>query len=229
MVRKWSYLTPTTTLSNLPVVDRVSSLYNFKVFRKTTRFKRYNKGVTVMVRRKYSRRKHRTNWLIMSYITAAWATHYLKARQFERFYNSLGYFKSSAFATSTHVFLLKTQSMSSRQGVSASSCSTKILQRTIHLHTNYNPYLHNFTKHTNNNVIHALDNSSLMSASPEVFPNVAIYDESLYSYNEVEERQQLCSAIATSQLNLTLESSIQWVNAARQILILITLLNAHSK
>lgn len=164
-----------------------------------------------MVRRKYSRRKHRTNWLVMSYITAAWATNYLKARQFERFYNTLGYFKSSSFATSTHVFLLKVQDMSSKQGISISSCSTKLLNRNLRPSlgsTACNPYLHNFTKYTNNNLVHTLDNSSLLSASSDIFPNVTILDDSLYSYSEIEEREGLCASLSAMQINSTLPTSM---------------------
>lgn len=147
----------------------------------------------------------------MSYITAAWATNYLKARQFERFYNTLGYFKSSSFTTSTHVFLLKVQDMSSKQGISISSCSSKLLSRNLRPSLGsaiHNPYLHNFTKYTNNNIVQTLDNSSLLSASSDIFPNVSLFDDSLYSYTEVEERERLCASLSSMQINSTLTGSI---------------------
>lgn len=38
----------------------LEALKTFKVFRKTTRFKKFNKGVTLMVRKKYAKRKYKT-------------------------------------------------------------------------------------------------------------------------------------------------------------------------
>ena len=45
------------------------SLYTFKVFRMTTRFRKYNRGpLTLTVREKHRRRKRRTNFIPLSYV-----------------------------------------------------------------------------------------------------------------------------------------------------------------
>lgn len=62
MVRKWSYLNLNESNYNIDSYNFISSIYNFKVFRSTTRFKKYNRSeLTFMVRKKYSKRKHKTN------------------------------------------------------------------------------------------------------------------------------------------------------------------------
>lgn len=92
MVRKWSYLTTNSSLNglipqglNLPTKNR----YNFKVFRNTTRFKRWSVGVTSIVRKRYMRRKHLSNLITLSHITNSWVSFYSKQRGLIRYYQGL--------------------------------------------------------------------------------------------------------------------------------------------
>lgn len=108
MVRKWSYLktfdlvTPSTLLP-------IKTVKSFKVFRKTTRFKKYNRGITKIVRRKYMTRKRKSTSLFAYYITKDWVYHYLKLRQFERFYQSFGLSNITAYAADFDVFKVATE------------------------------------------------------------------------------------------------------------------------
>jgi hypothetical protein len=103
MVRKWSYL-KTFSLTTPNVLAPIKAVKSFKVFRKTTRFKKYNRGITKIVRRKYMTRKRKSTALFAYYITKDWVYHYLKLRQFERFYQSFGLSNVSAYAADFDVF-----------------------------------------------------------------------------------------------------------------------------
>lgn len=183
MVRKWSYLESNFLDLHIDSLSRLTSLYHFKVFRKTTRFKKFNRGITRMVRRNYARRKHQTNWLILSYITKSWVLNYLKTRQFERFYNSLGKFPISAFTSDTSVFLLKHGSILNKNGINIISCSKSVLMK----HINYSSgaqFLLNPTKNTNSAIIQA-NTAEDLTLSLEVYPNLVNLDNLLYSYEEM--------------------------------------------
>jgi hypothetical protein len=222
MVRNWSYLTDVNLTICESRTERFAHLYNFKVFRKTTRFKRYNKGITVMVRRKYARRKHRMNWLVLSHITCAWATNYARARQFERFYSSLGCTNTSAFSSSVNVFLLCLPRLQNKGGVSISSCASKTLLRHSRLYGFANPVLRNFTQNTNGEIVHTLTAQTL-SDSTDVFPNVILHDDSLYSCNDVAEREKIYLQLSAFTSDITLASTMQWVSSLNRVIVLLTL------
>ena len=102
MVRKWSYLNSIKIHgleSSYKQDDRMFTLdkgtlllkrrHVFKVFRSTTRFKRWTVGITRIVRKKYSRRKHLTTFLNLNYLTTCWVSFYLSQRNYIRFYQGL--------------------------------------------------------------------------------------------------------------------------------------------
>ena len=74
--------------------------YNFKVFRKAVRFKRWRLGITKFIkrRRKYIKRKHKTNSVFMTMLTVLWAINYLQERRVSRFVASLGFSSTSALS-----------------------------------------------------------------------------------------------------------------------------------
>lgn len=57
-----------------------------------------------MVRRKYITRKRKSTALFVYYITKDWVYHYLKLRQFERFYQSFGMSNVLSYAADFDVF-----------------------------------------------------------------------------------------------------------------------------
>lgn len=92
MVRKWSYLTPITSPNLISDLGGMKRIHTFKVFKATTRFKKYNTGITKLVRRKNAIRKHKTNWLNFNFIIVKWVRFFIKYKQYVRFYQSLGLF-----------------------------------------------------------------------------------------------------------------------------------------
>lgn len=184
MVRKWSYIESNDVGLNSRNLLNISRLYNFKVFRKTTRFKKFNRGITCMVRKNYARRKHRTNWLIMSYITKSWVLNYLKARQFERFYSALGRFTFNVFSADVNVFYTKLSTISNFDGINIVSCSKTTTGR----HINYSPganFLKNPLKNTNSTLIQTSNTGSIVT-SIELYPNLVNLDNLLYAYDELD-------------------------------------------
>ena len=86
MVRRWSYLT-------LPIEQdallNVRKAHAFKVFRKSTKFKRFNRGLVDFVRRKNIKRKKSLNYITLSYLSSNWAKYYLNSRSITRFSQSV--------------------------------------------------------------------------------------------------------------------------------------------
>ena len=183
MIRKWSYLSGPAAELSTSSLTRMASLYNFKVFRKTTRFKKFNKGITKMVRKNYARRKHRTNWLVLSYITKSWVLHYLRMRQFERFYSATGRFCITAFSCNVDVFNLKLITIANKDGINILSCSKATLMKHINSSKGAN-FLINPTKNSNSTMVQALNPKALQQSS-EIYPNLVTLDQLLYSYEDM--------------------------------------------
>ena len=93
MVRKWSYVTPTKGLLVNKSLSELTKCYSFKVFRMTTRFKKYQRNGTSFVRKQDSSRKRQTSWLTLLSVFAQWSLQYIKYRQYLRYYQSLSLYK----------------------------------------------------------------------------------------------------------------------------------------
>lgn len=227
MVRKWSYLESSTLNLDVQSLENTSQLYHFKVFRKTTRFKKFNRGITRMVRKNYARRKHRTNWLILSYITKSWVTNYLKMRQFERFYSSLGRFPLDVFSTNFSVFSLRVSMLTNRNGINIASCAKTLLSR--HINNSYDAsFLKNPTKNTNSAIVQ-LSNLADVTSSLEIYPNLVNLENMLYPYGDMltslSDNQNLD---VVTRLNAdVLRTSLQISTSVYSVLILLTLLNTN--
>jgi hypothetical protein len=225
MVRKWSYLDTRDLSLDAQSLDSASHLYHFKVFRKTTRFKKFNKGITRMVRKNYARRKHRTNWLILSYITKSWVTSYLKMRQFERFYSALGRFQFDAFSPNFNIFSIKLSSILNHNGINILSCSKKILGRHIN-QSSGSAFLKNPTKHTNSAIVQASSPQDF-ELSTEIYPNLVNLNNSLFPYGDIstlvtpETHTQLLDSLAAGIFHSTLLTN----RTVYSVLINLTLFN----
>ena len=68
----------------------MSKCYSFKVFRMTTRFKKYQRNETFFVRKQDSSRKRQTSWLTLLGIFAQWSLQYIQSRQLLRYHQSRG-------------------------------------------------------------------------------------------------------------------------------------------
>lgn len=227
MIRKWSYLESSTPSVTSGLLDSSSQLYHFKVFRKTTRFKKYNRGITKMVRKNYARRKHRSNWLVLSYITKSWVLNYLNMRQFERFYSALTRFKINAYSADASIFHLRLQDLSNLDGINVVSCSKTPLRRHINYASSAS-FLINPTRSTNSAFVQTLEPSSLVN-STEVYPSVVYLDNHSYSYDDMSEvdSMSLCQQRAASIRECLLQPISSINTTLYSTLILLTLFNTN--
>ena len=71
--------------------NSILKIYRFKLFKKTTKFKRYNRGLTRFItnRKKYILRKKRTSLQFMVNLTYFWTQSYQDLRNSVRFLQSL--------------------------------------------------------------------------------------------------------------------------------------------
>jgi len=229
MVRKWSYLTSQQTNQLYAGSIRSNELCRFKVFRKTTRFKRFNRGTTYMVRRNYARRKHQTNYLVLSYVTRYWAVNYLHSRQFERFYAAMGRFMVSATSSEAGVFHTCLSTLTNMNGVNMLSCSRTPLRK----HLKYSSgasFMLSSIKNTNSAMIQTLDSESL-ALSTEVFPGAINWDNLLYCYEGVNDFQTnmnpYINFLGDIEL-LSFQNTLEINRAIYSMLILLTLFNINS-
>jgi len=97
MVRKWSYLENESILNSAPQSENfrlINKRHTFKVFRKTTRFKRYSKGLSTVVRLKTYKITRKTEILALACFINLWSRVYMRSRQFYRYYQSIGLFNT---------------------------------------------------------------------------------------------------------------------------------------
>ena len=223
MVRKWSYLVNSTPTITPLTLNESSSLYHFKVFRKTTRFKKFNRGITKMVRKNYARRKHRTNWLVLSYITKAWVSNYLNMRQFERFFNALTRFKINSFSADVSVFHVKLKDVSNKDGINIISCSNTPLKRYMN-YSNGSSFLTNPIKNTNNVLVQTLSAANLAESS-EVYPNLILLESHTYSYDDLT----IVSPSDISLDNQANQNTLSITSSIYSTLVLLTLFNVNRR
>jgi hypothetical protein len=107
MVRRWSYINyPSSSLSNLNFrrSGSISAYYNFKAFKKTTFFKKYNLSSTVFFRKKNIRRRRPFDFLNFSHIAYTWVKYYLSLRRQVRCSQLTDIFKFSRSISSWDLF-----------------------------------------------------------------------------------------------------------------------------
>lgn len=130
MVRKWSYLTD-MQISDSVSIHSLTSTKHFKVFRATTRFKKYTRGMTFNVRKRYNRRKLLTNNIFLGYITVDWLRFYLKSRHRERYIQSYGTVNATARSAEFDAFKVRALKAETSLGVALFSGSKSVLNGCI--------------------------------------------------------------------------------------------------
>jgi len=222
MVRKWSYLNAFDHISNKSLTP-FKALKTFKVFRKTTRFKKFNKGITLMVRKKYAKRKYKTTWLFLTYTTRSWTSHYLKARQFERFFQSLGLFNTKAHAADYDVFRVSTVGSGNDTGINIFSCSWRIAKHYLNSKSPLNSILQTrLVKDSKVSYVHALSLTAL-SQSESAYPIATNYDNILYHPQTENIDPHAYSQLLTGLSTVSFLYNSHYVVACKQILTLLTL------
>jgi hypothetical protein len=224
MVRKWPYLVSKFLYANPGHFETKSSVYTFKVFRMTTRFKKFNrKSPTVMVRKKYARRKHRTNWLRLSYITKNWVFLYIRSKQFVRFYQSLGLFNTQSYSTSVLVFEKKLSEVVNYAGLTTFACSRSIISLFLSKGDN--------TKYYNTPLLGSLSSGlatrdiTNLPLSESINPGLVDYDSLLYPYTTVPSTRTEDLELYNSLLEVNFSSTLNYVTASYHTLVLLTLFN----
>ena len=222
MVRKWSYLNSFNHIMNKDLLP-IKALKTFKVFRKTTRFKKFNKGITLMVRKKYAKRKYKTTWLFLTYTTQAWTSHYLKARQFERFFQSLGLFNAKAYAADYDVFRVSTAGSGTETGVNIFSCSWGVAQHYLNSRSPLQSTLQaRLIKDSKVSYIQALSLTDL-SKSESAYPLATNYDNILYHPHTDNINPLNYAELLNSLSSASFSYNSRYIVACRQILTLLTL------
>lgn len=188
MIRKWSYINTTynstSEIINLQLekansirpslntlrTRQTSNRYNFKVFRKTTRFKKFKSGLAGIVRGVYAKKKRRTDNYGNLFIARDWALFYLKQRQIVRFTQSLNLLPYEALSADKEVFFKRLPYVENIKGVSIYTCSTNFVKALL-LKTKNIPYFffkssHSVVSHTQSaNLEDSLNSKDLGSSS----------------------------------------------------------------
>lgn len=203
MVRKWSYLKPIK-------LDYLSSnrlyltpLYNFKVFKATTRFKKYSIGLTKFVRKSLAKRKHKTNWLVFSYALQRWLFFYLKNKQFIRYYQAMGMFNITSVGASPSFITKQQDKFVLDSGLFFLSCSKSILNAFFFKKQNF------LTSPLYNNQSTLMLSSDIneLNQKNELSPGLLIYDNVIYPYNYIVDTKynQLLFKINNNLFTFTLK------------------------
>ena len=195
MVRKWSYIKLGTVTSNLnlynPInnasIDKTFKRYRFKVFRATTRFKKYTTGdVTCVVRKLPIQLKRKTTLINISSITSHWITHYLKLRQLNRFMQNIKLFNKQSNLPNIVVFNKTTDTLKYNGGVNITTCSWKIFKN---LPTKNHPRLkgpYNANSFILTSGLSSYKQLELVNAS------ITVYDKCAYPINMVSDKGADC-------------------------------------
>lgn len=228
MIRKWSYLENDIELVNTKSFLGILNKHRFKIFKKTTKFKKYHIGISksVMFRKKYAKRKHYSNYINRLYITKYWMTNYLKMRQFVRFYQAINMFNVLSYSPEMSVFSAKANNLKSLNGINYFSCSYGILNK--------------FLKKSNNSfflktqlsfsLVYALQTTDIKSLSSfnDLSPNIIKYDNLNYPTDSfIIKNNNVFSEILLLQSvnNFIFKYIIRLILLIRNILVLFVLLH----
>lgn len=231
MVRKWSYLTDTSLLINDCENCRTSIRHRFKVFRTTTRFKKYTMGMTKIVRKKYVKRKRRTLSYSIAYPSFFWAKTYIRLRQFWRCYQAVGVFTFTSYSADNIVFIVQKPKIQNLDGVNTFSCSKGIFafHKSRQFSSNFidTPFLEGqfagvatTTEPLLAKTVESGNSLMLDNATNQLFP-----------LNPTKEASKgpMSNELLSTLNNLPLRPSLSIVSCVRQILITSTIINSFTR
>ena len=96
MVKRWSYLNTINVLDSNLKLNFLYRKHTFKVFRKTTRFKRYSlthkTDLSTVVRLKTMKITRKTEKLPLAIFINQWSKIYMRSKQFYRYYQAINLF-----------------------------------------------------------------------------------------------------------------------------------------
>lgn len=213
MVRKWSYL---TTQNNLLVNHSLSVLtkcYSFKVFRMTTRFKKYQRYGTSFVRKQDSSRKRQTSWLTLLSIFAQWSLQYIKYKQYLRYYQSISTHNYQLTIPNIFVIGKKSNLFNPVLAFTTSTITNQLLNTLHTTKININ------TKAKYLNILSSNTNS--LDVVKEVNTAGCVYDMQLFS--ELKPSRILQQDVIQTLYNIMYNNSLMQIVELYKILILLSL------
>jgi len=223
MVRKWSYL-KTFKLTTPNTLAPIKAVKSFKVFRKTTRFKKYSRGITKIVRRKYMTRKRKSTALFAYYITKDWVYHYLKLRQFERFYQSFGLANVASYAADFDVFKVAPERLN-EGGIHIFSVSKSIFSYFQRKNISTNSALRQSKVYNSKQTFIQTDSFETLSNSLLAYPIAANLEN--YEYPTIgdtwatSQHSQILKALQLTQF----KSTLKFIQSYKRVLVLLSLKN----
>jgi len=129
MVRRWSYLN-TKVNSTLDVESKSLEAsfenHSFKVFKKTTFFRKYSRGITSFVRRKNILRKRKTNNVVLTFIASSWVSFYLRLRRICRYSQSKYVLRIAKSLSSVDALIQKGKVLGFASGAMATTLPKKM-------------------------------------------------------------------------------------------------------
>jgi len=221
MVRKWSYLSSFNAGFSDIQNSKTLPLHTLKVFRATTRFKKFKVGLTTIVRKGYAKRKHKNNWVGLVTITRYWVDFFLRNKQFTRFYQSLGLFTYQAYSTTNNLFTKQYLQVTQTYGFVTFACSKRVLNAFVNTQRN-NIYRSPIPNNTASGLL--TNQVEAMVEVPEVNPGLVIFDKLLYPHNEAYLANKLPIHDTYNVLNLSLAPTLRLSVLLYQINIYLTLL-----
>jgi hypothetical protein len=215
VIRKWSYI-------NINIPNLLNSViffknkYKFKVFRKTTKFRRFQVGKTKGLRKLPIVLNRRTDKLNISNITHKWLYFYLKAKQFIRFQQNLFTTTYLIHSTSKNLFIKNFffVNLNQNQGYNFITCTRQtplLLQK--NKHTKYT------SKFIQTNLLNLTKNTPLSNS------NLLFYEKLYYPIDVLAKLRNNNQIIPKLIVNKLFRCNLQIPISIRKLSILLILLN----
>ena len=230
MVRKWSYLKDLSINDSSfwePHFKSLSKRHTFKVFRKTTRFKRYSIGLSTVVRLKTMKITRKTEKLTLSTFISSWSKVYLRSKQFYRYYQAIGLFNVIVPTFSPDAvksIILKTNPV---VNIFYFSCSKNVLKKYLTEKLS-DKKIKSPINHSRNCYVAATGLKDLKDFD-KISSSILFLDENFYLPKEVLKTQQLKLQTYSILNNSILSNSLISVKIIRQILIKMSLIIISTK
>jgi hypothetical protein len=236
MIRKWSYininqLTFSIPALNFQFLELPYAKYKFKIFRKTTRFQKYQLGETKIVRKYPLKLKRRTIYISLAQITFYWLNFFLKTKQIYRFIQNINVFKYTLNLPNIIVFLKKQNQLLSAlsyEGYNILTCSKILFNKFIF------QYKYMFNYILNHKKFSLLQISDLGKGSKNlniIGSNLLINNNLYYPYGAISKLKFFYTNLESK--NIYWKNILNQVVLIRKLLIQIVLLSSlikiHSK
>lgn len=192
MVKKWSYL-PNIKLDNVNIFSLKSNFltkrHTFKVFKKTTRFKRHSTGLSTVVRLKTMKITRKTEKLTLSIFIYNWSKIYMRSKQFYRYYQAINLFNIVLPTFAPESVKAVTLKLNPVSNLFFYSCSQNILLKYITNSTSFNK-LKSKTLNSRNCYVSSVDINTLENFD-QVSSSIVMLDQNFYIPEEVKAQQKL--------------------------------------